>query len=333
MREDLLGYLLDALEPDEMQRVERALRDDPLLRDQLRQIQRMLQPLEEHRDEQEFEPPPGLVSRTMALIDAADSGVVPPRVGSAAMCTATDRPASPASVSEWGWWDSLVSGLAAAALIGIVLPAILRGRFEARKMVCQDHLRQLGQGLTAFALADPRQQLPQLTTEGPEAFAGVYAVRLGDAGLIDQPRTRWCPSTDRPQTPAALPPTLEQLHAAALDRLAMMQRTAGGSYAYSLGVMDGTRYRSPRYQGRATFAVLGDAPALLAGSDRPQVPHGQQGVNLLYEDGHVAFVRYDALRSAPDPPFVNHFGAVEAGVNADDATLAPSWRPPFTRAR
>ncbi len=47
MHEDLLGYLLGALEPDEMQRVSQWLREDPEAREQLAELERLFRPLEE----------------------------------------------------------------------------------------------------------------------------------------------------------------------------------------------------------------------------------------------------------------------------------------------
>ena len=67
MHEDLLGYLLGALEPLEMRRVAQRLQDDPEARRQLEEIERSLRPLEEG-----FEPPPDpptdLISRTLASL-------------------------------------------------------------------------------------------------------------------------------------------------------------------------------------------------------------------------------------------------------------------------
>jgi anti-sigma-K factor RskA len=47
MHEDLLGYLLGALEPHEMDRVRRALEDDPQLQAELERWREMMRPLEE----------------------------------------------------------------------------------------------------------------------------------------------------------------------------------------------------------------------------------------------------------------------------------------------
>jgi prepilin-type processing-associated H-X9-DG protein len=254
----------------------------------------------------------------------------------------------------WSGWDLMLSGLAAMALFGIVLPGILRGRFIARNIACQDNLRDAGVALTYFALQNPQQQLPQLASEGNEAFAGLFSVKLRDKELIQRMDQLLCPSLDRPKLLFERPPTTDQVRAAEGAALRAMQQFSGGSYAYNLGVMSENRYQSPRYQGRTAFAILGDAPVPIAslpnfsaaegaaanrrggalqatsvGHQPVRYGHGGRGVNLLFEDGHVIFLPVGDAMMTHDHPFLNHRGDIEAGVNIDDATLAPSAYPPF----
>ncbi|QEG42691.1 H-X9-DG-CTERM domain-containing protein [Roseimaritima ulvae] len=356
MQPDLLGYLLGALEPHEMEQVEAALRESAELRSELEHLRQTLEPLDEAPPPR-FEPPADLISRTLQRIDAHDPGHPPAGdaadsddSGSGDSGSDSDsdvaesvRPAMQAAVlaapgGRFRWSDVLASGIAATVLIGIALPSILHSRYEARKAACQDNLRRVGVAVTSFALSDPQQRLPSLSAEGPEAFAGVYSVRLGDAGLLDSLQSLWCPSLDRPASAPRQIPTVVDLHTAPPNRLAELQRVSGGSYGYTLGVMDGTEYRSPRYEARSTFAILGDVPVnrLAARGDDPASvasSHDARGVNLLFEDGHVRFLPIDATLQTRDHPFLNHHGRVEAGVNADDATLAPSWQSPFLDTR
>jgi prepilin-type processing-associated H-X9-DG protein len=120
--------------------------------------------------------------------------------------------------------------------------------------------------------------------------------------------------------------------------LRWIQRHAGGHFAYLLGVVDDSTYKPPRYEGRPSFAVLGDAP--IAGHQATEAvdvtklrySHGE-GANLLFEDGSVRHVLPAQMAELADHPYINHRGAIEAGMNIDDAVLAPSWVGPFPRKR
>jgi hypothetical protein len=344
MHEDLLGYLLGALEPHEMRRVARLLRDDPQAREQLSEIEKSLKPLEESY--QPVEPPAAdLVSRTLASLPPLPSPnesemdhqlAAPVVVGP--MQGGVDAPRNPAVT----WLDWIGGATAAAVVLGLLLPSLAQGRFEARKMACQDQLRQLGTALTQFVNRNQQERLPAVAEAGPEAFAGVYAARLSDAGLMTDPSLRWCPSLDLPADDEVTLirmneiVSIDDLHRAPVDQLRQFQRFVGGHYAYTLGVIEQDQLTPPRYESRSSFAVMSDAP--LAGmtdrNDRTtRVGHSATGINVLYEDGRVQFIPLSSLDSMPDHPLLNHRGDSEAGVNIDDASLAPSWRPPFVNVR
>ncbi len=342
MREDLLGYLLGALEPHEARRVARLLRDDPVAREELAKIKRALQPLEDAY--QPVEPPPAdLVSRTLANLpplpkpdsQSRTDDVQPP--GLVPMHSTVDAPKS--SAVTWIDWAS--GAVAAAVLLGLLLPSVAQGRFQARKTACQDQLRQLGIALTSFVYRNQQNRLPAVSETGPEDFAGVYAIRLDEAGLLDDPSIRWCPSVDQPDWDELSKNgfneivSIADLHQASVDRLRHIKRFVGGHYAYTLGVIDQNHLVPPRYESRSSFAVMSDAPmiGMLGGPLRPdRIGHGGYGINVLYEDGRVQFLALPSLESIPDHPLLNDRGRAEAGVNVDDASLAPSWRPPFVNA-
>jgi hypothetical protein len=227
-------------------------------------------------------------------------------------------------------------------ILGLMLPMLAEGRFESRKIACQDQLRQFGTAITQFVNRNQQERLPAVTEAGPEAFAGVYAVRLNDAGLLSDPSIRWCPSLNPPRddeitlTEVNEIVSVDELHQTPVDRLRQIQQFVGGHYAYTLGVMEQDQLTPPRFESRSSFAVMSDAP-LTGVADRSRliqrIGHSAAGINVLYEDGRVRFVPIAALDSMPDHPLLNHRGQVEAGVNTDDASLAPSWRPPFVEVR
>jgi len=402
MREDLLGYLLSALEPHEMRSIDQRLRDDPELRAELAEVQRMLQCIDQSVDQEDLaELPPDLIARTL---DAVSHNEIPAASGFHSLASTPEL----VSRHERSLADMLVSALAAGALLALMFPTIARYRGEARKVACQNNLRQLGTALSQFVIRELDSYLPGIAESGPEAFSGMYAVQLSERGLLSDPTLRLCPDMTNPidqivaDQPPAAPPvgqfaggnqvlaselalnegevtfpslpataphgsaeprfvdhlemptetpqalsknrlvTRRELHGAAqrgdVALLRWLQRVAGGHYAYSLGVVDNSHYLPPKYENRASFAVLGDAP--VKGShvtDRVDAgemrwSHGE-GANLLYEDGSVRYFHPTHMLSLPDHPYMNHRGSIEAGVNIDDAALAPSWRPPFIGVR
>ena len=341
MHEDLLGYLLGALEPHEMRRVAQWLKDDPEARRQLEEIERSLKPLEESFEPSQS-PPRDLVARTLASLpplpqpgdptgpaEASDQSVVE----LASMQRADDSPRD--SAIRWLDW---IGGIATAVVVlGLLLPILNESRAESRKVACQDQMRQLGTAITQYVTRNSQERLPVVAESGREAFAGIYANRLWDSGLLNAPWLRWCPSMDRP---AALEYTLTslnsvepvaELHTASVDRLRQIQQVSGGHYAYTLGVIDHDRYTSPKFEARSSFAVMSDAPyANTDGATKLRVlSHNGDGINVLYEDGRVRFISVTAVDSMRDHIWRNHRGSAEAGVNVDDASLAPSAQPPF----
>lgn len=371
MHEDLLGYLLGALEPAEMHRVSEWIKSDPEAQRLLAEIERSLRPLEDGF--RAVEPPSDdLLARTLAAIPEG----TPPNEDESpsdgmlneAFAAPSAMPGSPARVtladidlsrepsgvtSRWNWMDSVGSLLSVAVLLALLLPTLAAGRFQSRKVACQNQLRELGTALMQYVYRDHQGRLPQIAQSGPQAFAGVYSIRLADAGLLPDGGVRWCPSADMPilnakssgvdsdvstVSSASLSldclPKISELKSLDVNDLQWVQRYAGGHYTYTLGVLGDQGYASPRYEARTAFAVMSDAPIGPADQSDASVrfSHGDQGMNVLFEDGAVRFIRASALGSMPDHPLLNHDGDSEAGVNIDDASLAPSWRPPFSGA-
>lgn len=344
MHEDLLGYLLGALEPHEMRRVERMIREDPTLRQQLREIERALEPLEQNLNPAIEELPTDLVGKTMAGIPPLAENQSPGERRTQATFDSLvpmNAEIEMGEINRWSFIDWAGGAVAAAAILGLLLPSLAHGRFEARKVACQNQLRQLGTAITQFVNRDRQQRLPAVAESGPEAFAGVYAVRLGEVGLLPDATLRWCPSLPNPDqsavtlTPLTVVNTVDDLHDASPDGLRQIQQYAGGHYAYTLGFVEGQRLRSPRYESRASFAIMSDGPP--AGfANRDDIGrltgHGGEGINVLFEDGRVEFIALPTLDAMRDHPLLNNQGKTEAGVNLDDASLAPSWVAPFINA-
>lgn len=377
MREELLGYLLAALEPHEMRRVDARLKSDPFYREELADVQRMLEAVD-RRVEQDgpIDVPEDLVERTMAMIPAR------PAVGLDAFDY--DESQSPRQLRRRdtvgrlvpaplenavaggrpAWADLVVGGLVAGVLLTVSLLGFARHRAEARSVVCQDHLRDLGTKLGQFVLRDRDSYLPRIAESGPKSFAGHFSIDLVAAGLLDDGKLLRCPAA-RTTLSDSLVDWVENAdsEATASQRLTLWnglvtpemlqeavdgeswallkryQQCAGGDYCFVFGVFENDRYHSPKYEARSFFAVMGDVP--FAGThvaDRVDVSkmqwaHPDNAANMLFEDGSVRQLFPARMLSVIDHPYVNHRGAIEAGVNPDDAVLGASPRSPFIASR
>ena len=77
-REHLLGFLLDALAPDEQQQVEAELNQNPKLRDELQGLESHLRPLGMCDSPPPINPPVGLAARTCDFVAAHSAALVTP---------------------------------------------------------------------------------------------------------------------------------------------------------------------------------------------------------------------------------------------------------------
>jgi hypothetical protein len=291
---------------------------------ELEKLRAELFPLAEIVDE---EPPGDLVERTCALVAGQEERE---RVTSATSRLA----AGMRGVENTGQRASLadlvvVAGICSAVAL-LFFPAIANSRHLARLHHCQDNLRRVSDGLASYCELAGRGVFPCAATIGNRAFAGIYAPVLFEGGYLVHSRVLICPSSSLAAREAFRIPRLAEIDGATGLDLIQIQQTAGGSYAYSLGIVANGRYGGPRNQGRAQFALAGDAPQWTSTGIRA-TNHGGDGQNLLFENGAVRFVVDHSAGLAWDDPFHNRLGQVEAGIGEDDAVIAPSFTPPFPR--
>src|SRR6476661_2256556 len=108
MREDLIGYALGALEPEEHAHIEARLNADPALRHDLQLIARSLEPLS--WDKQSYEPPAALAHRTCEFV-ATQSRVMM-------------APAPVANSSQWRFADVAIAASLFLAATMLFFPAL-----------------------------------------------------------------------------------------------------------------------------------------------------------------------------------------------------------------
>lgn len=313
MREQLLGYLLGALEPEECQRVERHLEDDPLARRELELLSLSLVPLA--ADAEHHSPPAGLARRTCDYVSLRSETLASTRAFVAP--------------STWQLQDLLIAAGVFVAACLLFFPAVNHSRFQARVAMCQNNLRALGQALASYS-EHQGGFFPVVPTDGKYAVAGIYAPTLVEQRFLDESRHLICPESFLAEEAGFQVPSLAVIQSATGAALTKLQRLMGGSYGYSFGYLMGDRYRGHRNQSRPQFALMADSPSLEL-ADHQSRNHGTCGQNVLFEDGRVQFVSGCRAEAAGpcDHFFTNEAGLVAAGAHADDAVIGPSYLGPL----
>jgi hypothetical protein len=326
--ETLLGYLLGGLSEAENARIEAALVDSERLRQRLSDVRGLLEPLAPL--EEAFEPRADLVSETMALI------------GSCEAPTFSDN-----RLTEWqqapmatriAWLDSLVALAAGIIFLSFLLPTVWQWRESARRVTCADNLKNLGVALVSYPAVTAKREFPSIDVVSPFNFAGVYPIRLNDYQLLDSVRWLYCPSS-RPIPLAMRIPTSKEFLVAPPEQQRLWKYVVGGSYAYHLGSIVEGSYQPPSVDAPVRFALLGDMwPTNFGAVDEANEPirlHGDQAVNILYDDGSVRLIRIPSRSDAGfdganaiDNPFLNRALEQGVGIGEYDACLGPSYWVP-----
>jgi hypothetical protein len=338
--ETLMGYLLDALTDDEVLAVEDELAVNSHLRLRLKSMREMLFPLAEDNDV--YEPPSGLSDRVLGAMDdvadhAASSHPNNHKQSDLPVLSASERDKGDSKAPRA--WSDLFVGLS-AAIVGLCIlsPAILKSQEEARTAQCAGQLHEIGQMIRDYAFYRPKHVVPEVDATGPLAFAGVYAIRLSDAGLLDDRSMLWCPS-NQPSDQLTFSlgsgpaPRIEEFITMPQSRREIWQRIAGGSYAYNLGIMVDQQHATPQMQNRAGFAILADAPLRESSDKKVWTVHFGSSSNVLFEDGHIQLMRFDEHLDLLDHPYWNHQGENRAGVDSNDSVLGRSGRNPLDLPR
>ena len=157
------------------------------------------------------------------------------------------------------------------------------------------------------------------------ARAGVYAVRLRDAGYLPDERVIYCPAVIRDADALPVLPASGALQSADPAEAETMFAAMDGAYGYALGYVDEGRYRPLRNLDRSTFAVLADSPQEHGGGGRN---HGC-GQNVWFEDGHAEFLNCCRLSVRDDDLYENDDGFVGAGIGPDDVVIGAATASPL----
>jgi hypothetical protein len=330
MREDLVGFLIGALEEPERARVQAALsdpREGVALQRELDLLRRAVQPLE--RDRNHEPPPAGLASRTLAFVQAETAPAPRAALAPAAPSRAALSPAADEPMTVGGgrvWLDRMIVATAALAASVLVGPLLLDAITESRARRAERNLQKISAGLQGYA--ESHRVYPTPPDSGPLSRAGLYAPTLvSEHRLVADDGTVLVPGARRGRRKDFHVPSLEELKAAVgTPQFDQLVKTMGGDFGYTLGHRDAEGRLVPNFNNRrAHHPIMADAPdpCCEKSSNHPGGIH-----YILFEDGHVTRVFLDGLHDGGDHLYRNDDGETAAADDPEDAVIGDSHHQP-----
>lgn len=321
MREQLVGYLFDALDDVERRDVEAALADPQQgegLRRDLDLLKLAVTPL--RHDREAVPVPTGLATRAIAFVHAhATAETIPfPQP-----MTPMREAAAPSGRSRLDRMLLAASALAASIL---VLPLVYDAVSDSRAHRVERNLQRVAEALHGYG--ENHGILPTPPDGGPLSRAGLYAPTLvSERRLLADDGSLLVPDSQLARSGSFRVPSREELEAAVgTPRFDDLVRRMGGDFGYTLGHRNSEgRLQPNRDLRRANHPMLADAPAACCEKSENH-PDGFH--YILFEDGHFERRRVDALHESDDHLFRNHRGAVAAGIDLDDAVIGSSHHQP-----
>lgn len=330
MEQNLVGYLLKALDSEANREVEVYLRTQPDAQRQLEMVRRALLPLA--ADQNDHEPPPDLWVRTLGRIaeyKCRDTAAPPPARPRARPSPAV-RPGERIHRTWWRRADVLVAAALLVAVLALVPYGIYEVRYRSGIAACANNLREFHTALVDYSDRH-NGQFPQVDDRPPRNFAGVFVPTLVSENPNVARLSVNCPSGGiSTQTPLTLA-QLEALHREQPSEFERQVKVLGGCYAYPLGYRDEQRKLQGLRRDHSQLPLMADRPPLdqdLADPTRYSPNHAGRGQNVLFVDGHVQFFKTRAAGIDGDDIFLSHNKLIEAGRDPTDSVLGASGSRP-----
>jgi prepilin-type processing-associated H-X9-DG protein len=315
--ENLLGYLLNALDETSRREVEAYLAASAEAQGRLEFLRRALEPLA--ADQEETAPPGDLLYRTLGRV--------------AEYACRRDLPRAPAPPrdqiityrSPWRRAEVLVAASILIVALGTAVSGLVQLRHSSAFVECKDNLRVFYAALRPYHVE--HKHFPDVTAEAPHNVAGMMVPILVNAGVLDSAHVSVrCPGNGGA---SPCPVTYENTKDLSEDEFSKVAPRLMSWYAYSLGYFDqaGT-YHAPHLSGRVDshIPLMSDRPPF--GNDMGNSPnHGGTGQNVLFQDGHVAYLTTRSLGFDEDI-FLNQAHEERAGRDVYDGCLGRSAARP-----
>lgn len=301
----LIGFLLNALEDEEREQVQRELARRPEWRRKLRRLRRFFRLLEEARGD--FVPPPDLVERTCRLV-ARDRVVAQKRCGAMAhpgtACLGDggqDRPPrtwigvvgfrwAPLSDhwsgdrSAWSPLDLLSAAIVTLLLLAILFPALVETRFRYQVTACQENFHRLYGTLSDYAGLSPTRELADVAGDAV-SLVSLMGGPMAKTPLLGCPG--WChgPSTKAQK---------EHAPGGGTEQPGKASSSVSGYALAGFTLSPTGADRSEMSLHPAAVVIWRDA-RVFDGCNLRCWNHFGRGENWLFADGHVQFMPQAAI--------------------------------------
>jgi prepilin-type processing-associated H-X9-DG protein len=314
--ENLLGYLLNALDEKNQREVEAYLADNTEAQGRLAALRGALEPLAADREDPA--PPPDLIYRTLGRVAEHASLRELPRAPLPSPVQIQYRPV-------WRRTELLVAASILVVALGFASSALAHLRDWSACAECKNNLRVFFGALQAYH--EEHRQFPDVKAEAPRDAAGMMVPMLVSAGVLDPADVNVrCPGNS---VGRGCPVTYEKARDLSVSDFDKVAPRLMSCYAYSLGYYDdGGFYHAPHRRGGndADVPLMSDRPPY--GNDTDNSPnHGGAGQNVLFQDGHVDFmtVRH---RANDSDIFLTRDRTIAAGRDPQDFCLGQSAARP-----
>lgn len=317
MHDDLLGYLIEALDPEEKNAVDAYLRAHPEARQHLAPLRRALDLLDQDKERTDVDPPSDLRLNTLAKVAEHMCRTLPtaPRV--------SPRQADGRRRRYPRWADMLVAALILILVGGIFFPMVANLWTRSHVKACQENMRTMWVAFQDYSNLY-EGNLPQVH-EPPLAAAGVFIPILHEARVLPDNVSVGCPAQGKKPPPPTTTTELVKLYHESDDLFRNRARELAGDYAYTLGYRENGLLRGPHRDLGDHVPLLSDVPPGQTGNS---TNHHGTGQNVLFIGGHVQWITAREL-GPDDDIFLNRERRVKAGVDREDTVLGPGDASPI----
>lgn len=366
VQEELLGYVLGALDATEERNIRQKIESDPSLQEEVQKLQASILPLD-HLDNPSGSRP-GLARRTCEWVatatkdpDTIEAHYVPNHLAELAQST-THFPAAEIAAEEQATQatsvaDESVQSVSDAddkvvlsptrfqllhphtwsvsdALAGIAIVAVMGGMLFPALSYQRYNSRKMACQDNLRSVGQALLQYSDINggkfvaipSAGRLSASGYFAPVLKEMGLVEDDSIFNCAGL-AVKVPVHIP-SIAQLNSAEGDQLEYLKRNMSGHFGYSMGYNDGKKYRPLTNSGLTNTVLVADMPSVNK-PGRRSINHGSWGQNCLFGDGRVEFIKGDSV--GEDAIFVNDYGIVAPGTSPRDSVIAPSHLSPASR--